>query len=93
MYPLGFVLPVIALGKERAAALGLPEVGIGLGTCCLLPIAWGAIATLPFGGVQRFREFLRYVEIHERLSIPGLAMVHGAFIALGLWSVAVVVWR
>jgi len=78
---LGLVSPLVLFG-QGINQVGWPALGLGFGLMVILPVLWICIATLPLG-IQRFREFWRFTEIHQKC---GLGATLAIYVPLAGWG-------
>ena len=58
-----------------------------LGLSVSFHFIWVCLATLPFGGVVRFREFWRFYEIKWGIAMNGIRVVYIPISLIGLVSI------
>jgi hypothetical protein len=84
---LGLAFPLV-LFRRGINDIGWPALGLGFGLMAVLPIVWICIATLPLG-IQRFKEFWRFTEIHQKLGLGAVLMIYSPLAIVGLVSVVI----
>jgi hypothetical protein len=84
---IGLITPLL-LFRHNFQSVGVWGVGLMFGLSVILPFSWVCVATFPFGGLLRFREFWRFYELRWRIGIRGIKIVYIPFAMLGLISAA-----
>jgi hypothetical protein len=83
-------IPLVLFGRDFNSA-GIWAVGLMFGLMVSLHFLWVCVATIPFGGLARFREFWRFYEVRWGIAMKGIRMVYIPISLLGLFSV-VKIW-
>jgi hypothetical protein len=87
---IGLFLPLV-LFRHNFNAVGVWAVGLMFGLMVSMHFLWVCVATMPFGGLPRFREFWRFYEIRWGIAMKGIRVVYIPISLLGLFS-AVKIW-
>jgi MFS family permease len=81
----GLVSPLV-LFKQGINQVGWPALGLGFGLMVVLPVIWVCVITLP-AGLQRFREFWRFTEIHQKCGLGASLVIYLPLSLVGFLSV------
>jgi len=87
---IGLALPLALFGRN-INSVGIWAVGLMFGLMVGMHFLWICVATIPFGGLARFREFWRFYEIRWGIAMKGIRVVYIPISLLGLVS-AVKIW-
>lgn len=87
---IGLFLPLVVFGRNFNA-VGIWAVGLMFGLMVSMHFLWVCIATIPSGGLTRFREFWRFYELRWGIAMKGIRVVYIPISLLGLFS-AVKIW-
>lgn len=87
---VGLFLPLVLFGRNFNA-VGIWAVGLMFGLMVSMHFLWVCVATIPFGGLNRFREFWRFYELRWGIGMKGIRAVYIPISLLGLLSV-VKIW-
>lgn len=87
---IGLFLPLVLFGRAFSA-VGVWGGGLMLGLMVSMHFVWVCVATIPFGGITRFREFWRFYEMRWGIAMKGIRVVYIPISLLGLLS-AVKIW-
>jgi hypothetical protein len=82
----GMFLPFL-LFRSNFNSIGIWAIGLMLGLSVSFHFIWVCLATLPFGGVGRFREFWRFYEIKWGIAMNGIRFVYIPISLIGLVSI------
>ena len=83
---VGWCMPFVLFGRSFNS-VGMWAIGLMFGLMVSLHFLWVCIATIPFGGIVRFREFWRYYELKWGIAMKGIRAVYIPISLLGFISV------
>lgn len=86
----GAFLPLVLFGRNFNA-VGMWAVGLMFGLMVSMHFLWVCLATIPFGGRNRFREFWRFYELRWGIAMKGIRLVYIPISLLGFMS-AIKIW-
>jgi hypothetical protein len=87
---VGLFLPLVFFGRNFNS-VGIWAVGLMFGLMVSMHFLWVCVATIPFGGLKRFREFWRFYELRWGIAMKGIRVVYIPISLVGLFS-AVKIW-
>lgn len=87
---VGLIFPIIIFGRS-INNVGIWAVGLMAGLMVSMHFLSVCLATIPFGGLMRFREFWRFYELRWGIAMKGIRIVYVPISMLGFLS-AVKIW-
>ena len=87
---IGLFFPLVLFGRNFNN-VGIWAVGLMFGLMVSMHFLWVCVATIPFGGLARFREFWRFYELRWGIAMKGIRVIYIPISLLGLFS-AVKIW-